>query len=100
VFHHIFQNHTVNQYNHEHVTNAGGWIPNFLPTAGSEREASSESSPNVTPTHLNDGKSVLSPQKPVNLLPEVPIQSSRKLSDREQRDCEVIGMYLWSKLQL
>ncbi|XP_014234851.1 dynamin-1-like protein isoform X3 [Trichogramma pretiosum] len=29
-------------------------------------------------------------QKPVNLLPEVPMQTSRKLSDREQRDCEVI----------
>lgn len=29
-------------------------------------------------------------QKPVNLLPAVPIQTSRKLSDREQRDCEII----------
>jgi hypothetical protein len=67
-----------------------------LPAAGSEREASSESSSNVTPTHQNDGKSVLSPQKPVNLLPEVPIQSSRKLSDKEQRDCEVIGMHFIS----
>jgi len=34
----------------------------------------------------------MTPQKPVNLLPEVPSQtSSRKLSDREQRDCDVIG---------
>merc|ERR1711981_665589 len=31
-----------------------------------------------------------SPQKPVNLLPEVPSTTSRKLTDREQRDCEVI----------
>lgn len=30
-------------------------------------------------------------QKPVNLLPAVPIQTSRKLSDREQRDCDIIG---------
>ncbi|XP_018407256.1 PREDICTED: dynamin-1-like protein isoform X1 [Cyphomyrmex costatus] len=29
-------------------------------------------------------------QKPVNLLPAVPIQTSRKLSDREQRDCDII----------
>lgn len=29
-------------------------------------------------------------QKPVNLLPAVPIQTSRKLSEREQRDCDII----------
>lgn len=33
---------------------------------------------------------MLTPQKPVNLLPEVPIQTSRKLSEREQHDCDVI----------
>ncbi|CAH0721612.1 unnamed protein product, partial [Brenthis ino] len=32
----------------------------------------------------------ITPQKPVNLLPEVPSQTSRKLSDREQHDCDVI----------
>ncbi|XP_046485153.1 dynamin-1-like protein isoform X2 [Neodiprion pinetum] len=38
-----------------------------------------------------DGSPRGSPQqKPVNLLPEVPMQTSRKLSDREQRDCDVI----------
>lgn len=36
---------------------------------------------------------VLTPQKPVNLLPEVPSQTSRKLSDREQHDCDVIGKW-------
>lgn len=34
-------------------------------------------------------------QKPVNLLPAVPIQTSRKLSDREQRDCDIIGKKLY-----
>ncbi|XP_047522770.1 dynamin-1-like protein isoform X2 [Pieris napi] len=33
----------------------------------------------------------MTPQKPVNLLPEVPSHTSRKLSDREQHDCDVIG---------
>lgn len=33
----------------------------------------------------------MTPQKPVNLLPEVPSQTSRKLSDKEQHDCDVIG---------
>jgi len=38
-----------------------------------------------------DGISTMnSPQKPVNLLPEVPTTTSRKLTEREQRDCEVI----------
>ncbi|XP_012268660.1 dynamin-1-like protein isoform X2 [Athalia rosae] len=38
-----------------------------------------------------DGSPRGSPQqKPVNLLPEVPTQTPRKLSDREQRDCDVI----------
>ena len=33
----------------------------------------------------------------VNLLPEIPLQgSTRKLTPREQRDCEVIGMYKYS----
>ncbi|XP_063379660.1 dynamin-1-like protein isoform X9 [Cydia fagiglandana] len=46
----------------------------------------------VTP-QVNGGsppEKVLTPQKPVNLLPEVPSQQSRKLSDREQHDCDVI----------
>ena len=36
-----------------------------------------------------------SPQKPLNLLPEVPETANsagRKFSEREKRDCEVIGM--------
>jgi len=67
-----------------------------LPAARSEKEASTDSSPSATPTHQNDVKGVLSPQKPVNLLPEVPMQTGRKLSEREQRDCDVIGMRLLS----
>lgn len=34
----------------------------------------------------------MSPMKPVNLLPDVPIHNNaRKLTDKEQRDCDVIG---------
>ena len=32
---------------------------------------------------------VISPVKPVNLLPEIPAQTGRQLNTREQRDCEV-----------
>lgn len=36
----------------------------------------------------------MSPLKPVNLLPDVPINpNARKLTDKEQKDCDVIGKY-------
>jgi dynamin 1-like protein len=76
--------------------NPVAWISNYLPTARSEREASSKSSPSVTPKHQNDGKGMLSPQKPVNLLQEVPMQTSRKLSERDQYDCDVIERLIMS----
>ncbi|KAK4310989.1 hypothetical protein Pmani_017483 [Petrolisthes manimaculis] len=64
-------------------------------------EQSHENSPNMTPTHQGDARDpsqtqvgaeagILSPQKPVNLLPEVPMQQMRRLTDRETKDCEVI----------
>ncbi|XP_063823285.1 dynamin-1-like protein isoform X3 [Ostrinia nubilalis] len=46
---------------------------------------------NKSPTQPAIMESPNTPQKPVNLLPEVPSQTSRKLSDREQHDCDVIG---------
>lgn len=46
-------------------------------------------------TSDGDIRSVLSPVKPVNLLPQIPINSNsfRKLSENEEHDCEIIGMY-------
>lgn len=36
----------------------------------------------------------MSPVKPVNLLPDMPvIQNSRRLTDKEQKDCDVIGRF-------
>ena len=42
----------------------------------------------------------MSPMKPVNLLPEIPVMDSksRKLNDREQRNCEVIERLIKSYL--
>ncbi|XP_063613115.1 dynamin-1-like protein isoform X2 [Penaeus indicus] len=83
-------------------------------TTAPSKEQSRESSPSATPTHqqlalsafdtiinpdqgVEVGKvptppegGILSPQKPVNLLPEVPMQQTRKLTERESKDCEVI----------
>lgn len=44
-------------------------------------------------SHDTDIRSVLSPVKPVNLLPQIPINSNsyRKLSEHEEHDCEIIG---------
>ena len=98
--------------------NSNTWISNLLPapknegqqSQGSKNETESvssqqskEASPANTPlrppgsdstVHVANIPNLHSPQKAVNLLPEVPESansSGRKLSDREKRDCEVIG---------
>ncbi|XP_050561176.1 dynamin-1-like protein isoform X7 [Spodoptera frugiperda] len=58
---------------------------NKSPTQSNNSESPATPQMNGTPENK-----VLTPQKPVNLLPEVPSQTSRKLSDREQHDCDVI----------
>lgn len=59
------------------------WLSNILPPARVESSGSSQAS---TPTH-----NIMSPMKPVNLLPDVPINTtSRRLTDKEQKDCDVI----------
>lgn len=65
-------------------------MSNILPPAPQQNRPSEsmESSTSNTPTHSN----IMSPLKPVNLLPDVPIHNNaRKLTDKEQRDCDVIG---------
>lgn len=46
---------------------------------------------NNVPNSVPDTQKTSPQQKSINLLPAVPIQASRKLSEREQRDCDVIG---------
>jgi len=53
------------------------------------RENSNSPNPSMNP--VIELQKASPQQKPVNLLPAVPIQTSRKLSDREQRDCDIIG---------
>eukprot|EP00088_Acartia_fossae_P032522 TRINITY_DN33296_c0_g1_i10.p1 TRINITY_DN33296_c0_g1~~TRINITY_DN33296_c0_g1_i10.p1 ORF type:complete len:760 (-),score=185.56 TRINITY_DN33296_c0_g1_i10:935-3214(-) len=93
-------------------TNASTWLSNILPTPRGEEgeeEVGGRRTPSPQPppprgaeaapvpknvAHIQDQEpgpqNVISPVKPVNLLPEIPIQSGRKLNEREQRDCEVI----------
>ncbi|CAG9792059.1 unnamed protein product [Diatraea saccharalis] len=63
-------------------------------TDGSENKSppqnASMDSPATPQMNGTPDSKVMTPQKPVNLLPEVPSQTSRKLSDREQHDCDVI----------
>lgn len=85
----IIANH-VNDMNHQNAPNhASTWLSNILPPA---RFESAESSQSNTPTH-----NVLSPMKPVNLLPDVPMNTGpRKLTDKEQKDCDVIEQLIKS----
>lgn len=74
-------NSISNHVNNHHENSS--WLSNILPPAKME---STESSSSNTPTH-----GVMSPMKPVNLLPDVPINtSSRRLTDKEQKDCDII----------
>lgn len=76
----------VNNVNDATSHQQSNWLSNILPPARSNPAESTESSQSNTPTH-----SVMSPMKPVNLLPDVPINTaSRKLTDKEQKDCDVI----------
>ena len=100
--------------------NSNTWISNLLPAPKSEdqqsqkdgqeslssQQTSKETSPVNTPVHLRQSEQNMhahqSPQKPLNLLPEVPETANsagRKFSEREKRDCEVIGKiksyFLW-----
>ncbi|XP_031846875.1 dynamin related protein 1 isoform X1 [Nomia melanderi] len=54
------------------------------------RENSMSPNPNTDSNPMIEIQKASPQQKPINLLPVVPTQTSRKLSEREQRDCEVI----------
>ncbi|CAK9831209.1 Dynamin-1-like protein [Anthophora retusa] len=86
-----------------HQTALGNWLLNSLVYQGRtdssssvdgspvrNREGSSSPHPNASPNPVIEVQRASPQQKPVNLLPEVPMQTSRKLSEREQRDCDVI----------
>lgn len=93
------QNHqpAAMRHNDSQDRNIVKWMSNMVPHGqdSSSKEVSAENSPSDTPTHQPDeSRGLLSPQRPINLLPEVPIQTSRKLSEKEQRDCDVIGTTL------
>lgn len=72
------------------------WLTNLLPVGRDEfaNDTSAENTPTATPTHHAASTPLQNPfghQKPVNLLSEAVHQPERKLSEREKRDCEVIG---------
>lgn len=72
-----------------------GWLSNILPPSGQNHQQqqmtkseSTETTASNTPTH----HSAMSPLKPVNLLPDVPMHNAaRRLTEKEQKDCDVIG---------
>ncbi|KAJ8952521.1 hypothetical protein NQ318_003317 [Aromia moschata] len=78
------------QLNNEDATT---WVSNLMSVPnGKENNVNHVS--NLPDSAKTDGdlKSVLSPQKPVNLLPQIPLNSNsyRKLSENEEHDCEII----------
>ena len=84
------------KYNSDSQVANSTWLAQLLPARAEEGGVpSAESTPPATPAHSQGrgdptANGPATPGKPVNLLPEVPSQPGRKLSEREQRDCEVI----------
>ncbi|XP_065355788.1 dynamin-1-like protein [Calliphora vicina] len=79
------QNHVNDNSAPSHPNN---WLSNILPPAHTNNRIESiENSNQNTPLH----NAMVSPIKPVNLLPDLPAhQNSRRLTDKEQKDCDVI----------
>lgn len=104
-----FPEQNKDQQGHQMVLS--NWLlNNLIPQGRTDSSSSVDGSPvrnreTSTSPHPNQNTVIeiqkASPQqKPVNLLPEVPVQTSRKLSEREQRDCDVIGnikIYIFSR---
>ncbi|XP_011150522.1 dynamin-1-like protein isoform X2 [Harpegnathos saltator] len=74
-------------------------LSNLLPQVKADLATSTDGSPvrmresnNISNIGINsvDMQKTSPQQKSINLLPAVPMQTSRKLSDREQQDCDVI----------
>lgn len=85
---HVEQNAATQ--NHVSET-SNSWLSNILPPPSTQRPSESESSTASTPTHVPHHHVAQSPAKAVNLLPDVPMNhASRKLTDKEQKDCDVI----------
>lgn len=84
------------QQGSDSTINASKWLNNILPAPKGEAHRDEDvgggggGSGDSTPP----AATMVTPQKPVNLLPEVPTNQSRQLSQREQRDCEVIGEFV------
>ena len=73
--------------------NASKWLNNILPAPKGEENRVEDGDGDGSNGPSPPPPVMATPQKPVNLLPEVPTNQSRKLTEREQRDCEVIGEY-------
>lgn len=66
------------------------WLQHILPPA---QKDSLENSAANTPIHTI----AMSPVKAVNLLPDVPVNNNaRRLTDKEQKDCDVIGKFAFA----
>lgn len=69
------------------------WVNNLVSSNEKENKSPPVENHVSSASSEVDIRSVLSPVKPVNLLPQVPINSNsyRSLSENEEHDCEIIG---------
>ncbi|XP_071439265.1 dynamin-1-like protein [Hetaerina americana] len=88
---HTLKNHSLLPHGNEHAGNSGGWLTNILPANRVDsKNPSAENSPLSTPVHSGEsgGRSMF--ERPVTAHEPSHASCPRKLSEREQRDCDVI----------
>lgn len=82
----ISKNHPVTTHGSEPAMNSGSWLTNILPSNRPDSKSSSvENSPSATPVHAGE---TINKVQESNAGINNPYQ--RKLSEREQRDCDII----------
>jgi len=85
----------------QNVINASTWLSNILPAPKEEISRDLSPSPQERAAQqVEESQTMISPMKPVNLLPQIPVQTGRQLNDREQRDVEVIERLIKSYFYL
>lgn len=77
--------------------NTNNRLPNLMGERNGDDMALgiSNTSSSSTPTHLEESKHSISPTKSIILSSDPSFGTGRKLTDKEQRECAVIGNILY-----
>ncbi|XP_046405452.1 dynamin-1-like protein isoform X2 [Ischnura elegans] len=88
---HTPKNHPMLAHGNEAAMNSGGWLTNILPANRIDsKNPSMDNSPMATPVHSGEGGNKAPSERHTLQYESSHVSCPRKLSEREQRDCDVI----------